>query len=212
MDAIEVVEKEIVPLVGWRGFQLMKPNHLWSGNQLLLPRAENEATCEYEWRHSNGENTPALGCSCGYYAFKTVEQLVDQNYDKQPCIGEVWLYGKVVEHAQGFRAQFMYPKRLWIPSKIPLPYWEPRVGWMADFYGCSIEFGACTPLVEYQREKEEVEKVKREAAARRKLMDKREAQREYHRERNARLKKEREELEQRNRLLEAAARKAGLKI
>lgn len=61
---------------------------------------------------------PARGCSCGVYAAKNYQHLlkiVDDVYDVH---GEVYLWGKVVEHKLGYRAQFAYPKSFVLPSVI----------------------------------------------------------------------------------------------
>jgi preprotein translocase subunit YajC len=39
-------------------------------------------------------------------------------YERYGICGEVYLWGTVVEHEQGFRAQFAYPKNLYLPPKM----------------------------------------------------------------------------------------------
>lgn len=51
----------------------------------------------------------------------TVEQLA-QNYKAQ-VMGEVYLWGRVQEHAYGYLAQFAYPKRLWVSPKMDVLTW-----------------------------------------------------------------------------------------
>src|SRR5215472_15102768 len=48
--------------------------------------------------------------------------------------GEINLWGKVIEHEDGYRAQFGYPKRLWCTPAI-----EPLAGWIGYVYGVPCE-------------------------------------------------------------------------
>lgn len=56
-------------------------------------------------------------CTCGIYAYKTPEDAkfgenapADLASGSVHCWGEVYLWGRVIEHAKGWRAQFAYPK------------------------------------------------------------------------------------------------------
>jgi hypothetical protein len=59
---------------------------------------------------------PIDNCQCGIYAFKTPYKLRKDNYLNQSLLGEVWLWGKVIEYTMGFRAEYAYPKALYLPS------------------------------------------------------------------------------------------------
>ena len=64
--------------------------------------------------------TPADGCSCGVYAAKNyqhLQKIVPHSVDSV-VHGEVYLWGKVVEHDLGYRAQFAYPKSFVLPWNI----------------------------------------------------------------------------------------------
>jgi len=65
-------------------------------------------------RHNPAE-LPCFSCTCGVYAAKTIEHLRQCGYKKFGVHGEVYLWGKVVEHRLGWRAQFAYPKSLFLP-------------------------------------------------------------------------------------------------
>jgi hypothetical protein len=57
--------------------------------------------------------------------------------------GELYLWGTVVEHEQGWRAQFGYPKRFVVPSEM-LPFGMSRSeSWLTGLaaYGCDIFVG-----------------------------------------------------------------------
>jgi len=61
---------------------------------------------------------PQTNCTCGVYASKSLEQLLTTGYAKCGIHGEVYLWGTVVEHELGWRAQFAYPKTLFLPSDL----------------------------------------------------------------------------------------------
>jgi hypothetical protein len=52
------------------------------------------------------------------YASKSLEQLLTTVYAKCGIHGEVYLWGTVVEHELGWRAQFAYPKTLFLPPDL----------------------------------------------------------------------------------------------
>jgi hypothetical protein len=45
-------------------------------------------------------------CTCGVYAAKSIEHLRQSGYERYGIHGEVYLWGTVVEHERGWRAQF----------------------------------------------------------------------------------------------------------
>jgi hypothetical protein len=56
-----------------------------------------------------------LKCSCGVYAAKRTAHLRQFGYEGRGIHGEVYLWGTVAEHKLGWRAQFAYPKSLFLP-------------------------------------------------------------------------------------------------
>lgn len=68
----------------------------------------------------NPDELPCFKCTCGVYAARTMEHLNQCGYQKFGVHGEVYLWGKVVEHERGWRAQLAYPKALFLAAdKIP---------------------------------------------------------------------------------------------
>ena len=62
--------------------------------------------------------TPEFGCTCGIYASKNLDHLRSTRYWQYGSVhGEIWLWGSVVEHQHGYRAQFAYPKKLFLKSE-----------------------------------------------------------------------------------------------
>jgi hypothetical protein len=68
----------------------------------------------------NPVELPYFSCTCGVYAAKSIEHLRQCGYKKFGVHGEVYLWGTVIEHERGWRAQFAYPKALFLAAdKIP---------------------------------------------------------------------------------------------
>jgi hypothetical protein len=68
---------------------------------------------------------PHRKCTCGIYAAKNLEHLRQLGYASYSVCGEVYLWGTVVEHTLGWRAQFAYPKDLILPlSLLPFTFAE----------------------------------------------------------------------------------------
>jgi len=104
----------ISPIVGYRIWH-------WNGVELLslngepwLPCQVLKASCQAGFRAGkpllvDGHQAPQMGCTCGVYATKTREPLTARPH-RSPISGEVYLWGTIVEHRCGWRAQFAYPK------------------------------------------------------------------------------------------------------
>src|SRR5437588_3873451 len=61
---------------------------------------------------------PEFGCTCDIYATKSLDHLRSTRYWQYGSVhGEIWLWGSVVEHQDGYRAQFAYPKKLFLKSE-----------------------------------------------------------------------------------------------
>ena len=63
--------------------------------------------------YNNCHQAPQESCTCGIYAARRVDQLPEM--DAAFICGEVYLWGVVVEHELGWRAQYAYPKNLVVP-------------------------------------------------------------------------------------------------
>jgi hypothetical protein len=102
------------PIVAWRAWALTGHR---DGTGLLLrpvakrartwrPRQVVEASC----RTSRWHDAPDPACTCGLHGTHGLEVL---RKTKCPAVlGRVALWGRVVEHEHGYRAQFAYPQRL----------------------------------------------------------------------------------------------------
>lgn len=118
------MEQLTEPVVGWRGYTFCHPHFLTCSQTVIQPRERMEAICTVNFEH----DAPMPGCSCGFYAFTTLQELVDQGYGYQNFLAEVYLWGRIIEHEKGYRAQFCYPKTLYLP-----PYPTKAVVMNAEF-------------------------------------------------------------------------------
>lgn len=89
--------------------------HYWT------PGRASMAACS---RGCPPDDMPGRSCKCGFYAAKSVKHLLRLGYasrchningGKVGVIGEVALWGKIVEGNQGYRAQYAYPTKLYLP-------------------------------------------------------------------------------------------------
>lgn len=120
------------PIVAWRYWRIGGDDRLLSltGGRPEWPvRAAFEATCRFgridprEWRYQlvggftrRRHAAPAHGCTCGVYAAKDLDHLRGHLLPGlgAAVVGEVSLWGRVVPGTHGFRAQFAYPKSLFV--------------------------------------------------------------------------------------------------
>jgi hypothetical protein len=90
-----------------------------------LPGQHLEARCRVvpAARHmaEAANEVPHRKCTCGIYAAKNSQHLRQIGYADGSVCGEVYLWGTVVEHKLGWRAQFAYPKSLGLPLSL-LPF------------------------------------------------------------------------------------------
>jgi hypothetical protein len=102
------------PLLAWRAWTLtgrVDGTHLRlrpvAGPRLPWPpRRAARAACKLARVH----RSPELDCSCGLHGTREVEPL---RKTKNPTVlGTTALWGRVIEHELGYRAEFAYPQRL----------------------------------------------------------------------------------------------------
>lgn len=104
------------PIVGWRGWNVIHPHYLTNSSVVWTPGERTEAICTARY-HPPDEVSPVEGCSCGVYAFNAPFEVKQQGYNSQTLLGEVYLWGKVLEHARGYKAQYAYPKRFYAKTR-----------------------------------------------------------------------------------------------
>jgi hypothetical protein len=113
------------PILAWRTWTLCGSRD--GGDLRLLPlfgdrrpwpaRTPARASCTRRGRHA----VPGLGCTCGWYAMHDHGPL---RRSRDPAVlGTVALWGRVVEHDFGFRAEYAYPQRMRLVCFLCLWQW-----------------------------------------------------------------------------------------
>jgi len=122
------------PLIGWRTWAAVE-----EGGGLMLrstvyksrwpPGQRLGAACAYRARFGvigrvvpiEAHEAPGEGCTCGIYAARGPELALRYlgrfgllRGDKARLIGQVALWGRVIEYEHGWRAALAYPKRLYL--------------------------------------------------------------------------------------------------
>ena len=116
--SVSAAPDAIEPIVGWRGWSLrLQDGRVELGavfaDAAWPARSAMHARCGV--RPSRRHRAPDVGCTCGIYAARHPMSFAGlQAVFQGPAaaIGTVALWGKVIEHADGYRAEFAYPDRL----------------------------------------------------------------------------------------------------
>jgi hypothetical protein len=120
----------ISPIVGYRVWQWDAAGLRSLNDEPWSPGRRIVAGCRAASRGSIGaraeathdlHEAPQADCTCGVYASKSLEHLRTTGYARYGIHGEVSLWGTVVEHEHGWRAQFAYPKNMYLALHV-LPF------------------------------------------------------------------------------------------
>jgi hypothetical protein len=125
----------ISPIIGWRIWRWDNAGLKSLNGKRWSPGKALAAKCGAGNAHDAHE-PPQAGCTCGVYAAKSREHLRQLGYEGRGIRGEVHLWGTVVEHELGWRAQFAYPKRLVLPPELipsDTKEMESRLGALAAY-------------------------------------------------------------------------------
>jgi hypothetical protein len=145
----EIVRFDSEPIVAWRVWMLImedsEPVSLRSVSYRIRwkPGRPTRAHCifnlkprqagmTYSWQHA-GESAPCLAHTCGVYALKYPAGLAEwgthyANNMAVRVVGQVSLWGKVLEHELGYRAEYGYPLSFVPPD-------DPEIGdWLETTY------------------------------------------------------------------------------
>ena len=111
------------PITGWRVWNLSEDRSgpllrpAGAGVDAWPPRRRVEARCGVSPLLRGGRSphaAPDLRCRCGIYASRSLEAFEPSRpaWPPTPVIGTVAMWGRIVEHERGWRAQYAYPARL----------------------------------------------------------------------------------------------------
>ena len=111
----------ISPIVGYRvwtwntlGLKSLC-GQTWRPSQTLAARCKASTVVGGGKATGDAHDAPHDDCTCGIYAVKTLHHFRNAGYEQFGLYGEVYLWGTVVEHELGYRAQFAYPKNFVLP-------------------------------------------------------------------------------------------------
>jgi hypothetical protein len=89
-----------------------------SANYYWTPRRRAMADCH----KCEPDMVPGSSCTCGFYSAKSLEHLISMGYHRYDIrtgfvcvVGQVANWGNVVEGTQGWRAQYSYPIKIYVP-------------------------------------------------------------------------------------------------
>lgn len=147
------------PFVAWRAWRIRNEPE---GQRLRsvvfpvnwVPGQELVAECKCRarsllrpWRYRRCELAPARACDCGIYGAREVADAIDYlghttgSWDpSNAVIGQVSLWGEIMEHRLGWRASRAYPARIWVPLRPG----SDRVAAALDAYGVPVEQFECS--------------------------------------------------------------------
>ena len=117
----------ISPIIGFRSWQWDRAGIRSLNGKRWQPGTPLEAGCTVcdfavgrrgPKAGQRSHSAPQLDCTCGIYANKRLEHLRRPSYERLIIHGEVLLWGMVVEHQYGWRAQYAYPKSFLLPTKV----------------------------------------------------------------------------------------------
>ena len=103
----------ISPIVAYRAWHWDSVGLRSLNNELWFPGQPLAASCRRN--QPSCHQPPCLTCTCGVYAAKNFQHLRNIGYAESGIHGETYLWGTVVEHTLGYRAQFAYPKSIVLP-------------------------------------------------------------------------------------------------
>lgn len=127
----ESIPDSFVYLIAWRSWlydrgqvRSLNVNRLWPIRETF------HASCSSV---PNSSIVPSTSCNCGIYGMKNIWSL---HFQSVSVVGPVGLWGRVIEHQNGYRAQCAYPLHLYLP-RIRVSYPKARLRAL-ERYGCPV--------------------------------------------------------------------------
>ncbi len=144
VDLTKVPDTYVEPFTAYRAWNWDAEGITSLNNARWTPKVAFEATCDYrndwkwlvasattdetrKWLQSKEHFVPNENCTCGMYAGINMKHLIDINYIQRGIHGAVSLWGRLMRHTHGWRAQFAYPRFFVVPSNmIPFDITEAK--------------------------------------------------------------------------------------
>ena len=142
VDLSKVPDTYIEPFTAYRAWNWTTEGVTSLNGELWTPKVAFEATCPHAedlrsmqtvcstpqakafWSKKQ-HLVPDPSCTCGMYAGINMQHLIDINYIQRGIHGEVSLWGRLMRHTLGWRAQYAYPKFFIVPANmIPFRFGE----------------------------------------------------------------------------------------
>jgi len=117
-EPLEIVRRT-TPIIGFRGWRVVvdpdrglllgsaRLNSQWNGVQTTHAECLAENTTKPDVAHA----APVAACGCGLYLMKRLADL-EQYTDPDMVVGAVVSWGRIIEHTDGFRAEYARPLAL----------------------------------------------------------------------------------------------------
>lgn len=136
------------PLIAWRYWQLT-PRRLLRSLSLRRftwsPRRALRASCV-----AGGHPPPAVDCRCGLYGAPDLAQLRARDLcaSADPLVvGEVALWGVIVDDHEGYRGEYAYPGSLWLVEETVAAHERDEVVAALGAYGVAVGTAALATAV-----------------------------------------------------------------
>lgn len=144
VDLNKVPDTYVEPFTAYRAWNWTAEGVTSLNGELWTPRVAFEAECHSRedwksllasattdetrnWLQSKEHFVPNENCTCGMYAGINMKHLIDINYIQRGIHGAVSLWGRLMRHTHGWRAQFAYPRFFVVPSNmIPFDITEAK--------------------------------------------------------------------------------------
>jgi hypothetical protein len=143
---------ELGVVTGWRAWRVdPKPDddgqvllHSVSHSYFWVPFEKARASCSYceDTDPRSPHCTPGEACGCGFYCARTLSHLRSLGYhtynpesNHPTIVGRVACWGKVIPGTQGWRAEYAYPDKLFVPFEFARKLARP----VADTYGVPVQ-------------------------------------------------------------------------
>jgi hypothetical protein len=156
MDAVHAPDVA-EPIIGWRYWRLDRERRRlssltgstqpWPANKAFAAacRFARRDRSDFRYRYAGGgqpveHDAPTEGCTCGVHAARDLKNLRAKMLFGLGLmvVGEVSLWGKVIPGTRGYRAQFAYPRRLFVVQRTA--DWDQSATVRAlEVYGVPVE-------------------------------------------------------------------------